>query len=277
LKEDLKNEEPNKKDLKGSKEKKQRRKVILKKALIASLIINCLWGIGLYRYKNIIVKQDGEIKALQALKIEQKTKTEEIENKLKDNEKLIKEKEKLIKNTEKEVQEKNKEIEELKKKQLINKSKVSTSNRGAISRGVSIPQIFEVSMYTKEGGAYPKDSPYYGLMTSGKKVYKGAVAVPRDIPFGSKIILKDLPDEWEYLESTYTAEDRGGAIIVKEEKLENLKLSKDFISELEKHNQIFYKDGIPYVKVRCVDIYTPNLEEANNWGRRKVQGYLVRG
>lgn len=125
--------------------------------------------------------------------------------------------------------------------------KVTLSSRGN-SRAKVKEVLFEVTMYTNEGGAYSKDDPLYGTMANGEKTHIGAVAAPKSIPFGTKILLTDLPEGWEHLgKGVFVVKDRGGAIIEKE------------------------VDG---KKVYCIDIYVGNKEYAYKWGRRIVKGYM---
>ena len=255
-------EEEIKNSLEGKNKKELNKRAILIKALICSIIINFLWGVALKGRKKTIIQQSEEIKVLQEINEEQK---EEIEEKQIEIERKVNE---LI--------EKDKLLERAKKEKKGTTNRGSFASRKKKNKKGEVPQVFEVTMYTANEGAFPKNSPHYGTMASGKKVYRGAVAVPRDIPFGSKVILKNLPKEWKYLETTFIAEDRVGAIKTKEIKLNDLELSKAFIDELKEYNQIFYKNEEPYVNVRCVDIYTPNIEEAINWGRRNIEGYLIR-
>ena len=71
----------------------------------------------------------------------------------------------------------------------------------------------------------------------------GIIAVPRDIPLGSKIYIPDLKDYKE--DGIFEAEDRGGAVIVK-------------------------KDG-----THIIDIWLKNHEEVKEFGRKKVKVYLI--
>ncbi len=280
-------EEEIKNSLEGKNKKELNKRAILIKALICSIIINFLWGVALKGRKKTILQQNEEIKVLQEMNKEQNKEIKKLQEVNNEQNEKIKKLQEMNKKQKEEIKQNQIEIEKkvdelMKKDKLLERTKKETTNRGSFisrekkSRRERIPQVYEVTMYTADEGAFPKDSPHYGTMTSGKKVYRGAVAVPRDIPFGSKIILKNLPKEWKYLETTFIAEDRGGAIKTKEIKLNDLELSKTFIDELKKYNQIFYKNEEPYVNVRCVDIYTPNIEEAINWGRRNIEGYLIR-
>lgn len=285
----MKGQKQNKKVMKNSSEEENqeqqlKRKTILVKVLICSIIINFLWGFALKSRKKTVLQQNEEIKVLQGINKEQK---EEIKKKQAEIEKKIDElteKDRQLKEIKKEEKQtkKNKNanrgtfVNRKEKNKKLTTNKTNKTVNSKTSKEKVIPQVFETTMYTANEGAFPKNSPHYGTMASGKKVYRGAVAVPKDIPFGSKITLKNLPKEWKNLETTFTAEDRGGAIKTKEIKLSDLKLNKKFINDLRKHNQIFYKNKTPYVRVRCVDIYTPDLEEAKNWGRRKIEGYLIR-
>lgn len=101
--------------------------------------------------------------------------------------------------------------------------------------------IFEVTAYTlreEECGKSP-DDPYYGITASGKKVKAWhTVAAPKDIPFGTKIYIpyfKDKPNK-----GIFVVEDRGGAI-----------------------------------KGNRLDVYMESLSEALEFGRRKLEVYIL--
>lgn len=111
-----------------------------------------------------------------------------------------------------------------------------------ISRGnVGRKMIFEVTAYTlreEECGKSP-DDPYYGITASGKKVKAWhTVAAPKEIPFGTKIYIpyfKDKPNK-----GIFVIEDRGGAI-----------------------------------KGNRLDVYMESLSEALEFGRRKLEVYIL--
>ena len=140
-----------------------------------------------------------------------------------------------------------KEDKETKKEDKETKKEGKRPSRGLSGRKFR-EATFEVTMYTNEGGAYSKDDPLYGTMANGEKTHIGAVAAPKSIPFGTKILLTDLPEGWGHLgKGVFVVKDRGGAIIEKE------------------------VDG---KKVYCIDIYVGNKEYAYKWGRRIVKGYM---
>lgn len=69
-------------------------------------------------------------------------------------------------------------------------------------------EIYEVTAYTlreSECGKSPSH-PDYGITASGSHVKEGrTIAAPQGIPFGTKIYIP-------YFDTTFTVEDRGGAI-----------------------------------------------------------------
>jgi Uncharacterized protein conserved in bacteria len=71
----------------------------------------------------------------------------------------------------------------------------------------------------------------------------GIIAVPKDIPLGSEIYIPDLKDYKE--DGIFEAEDRGGAVIVK-------------------------NDG-----THIIDVWLKNHEEVKAFGRKKVKVYLI--
>lgn len=146
-----------------------------------------------------------------------------------------------------------KEIQDLKGYVTKDDNKEKNKEVKKPSRGLSNRKFreatFEVTMYTNEGGAYSKDSPYYGTMSNGDQTHIGAVAAPKSIPFGTKILLTDLPKGWEHLgKGAFVVKDRGGKII---EKVVNGE------------------------KVYCIDIYIGDRDYAYKWGRRIVKGYII--
>lgn len=121
--------------------------------------------------------------------------------------------------------------------------------RGEISRGEVREVYFEVTMYTNAEGAFAKDSPHYGTMANGEKTHAGAVAGPRSLPFGTKIVLDESRPGFEYLTNAdLTVKDRGGAI---------------------KQKTVDGKE------VYCIDIYQPDLQTALNWGRQTIPGKII--
>ena len=72
----------------------------------------------------------------------------------------------------------------------------------------------------------------------------GIIAVPKDIPLGSKIYIPDLKSYNE--NGIFSAEDRGGAIVVK-------------------------RDG-----THIIDIWLPTHEQVKEFGRKKTVVYLLR-
>ena len=109
--------------------------------------------------------------------------------------------------------------------------------------------LFEVTMYTNAGGAWKVGSPYWGTMANGEKTHIGVVATPVEIPFGSQIIFKDIPDEWDwYLNKVFVAKDRGSAIV---------------------------KKSVDGKEIYCVDVYTEDKNLAKEWGRRIISGYII--
>lgn len=72
----------------------------------------------------------------------------------------------------------------------------------------------------------------------------GIIAVPKDIPLGSKIYIPDLKDYKE--DGIFNAEDRGGAVIVK-------------------------NDG-----THIIDIWLKTHEEVKEFGRKKALVYLLK-
>lgn len=102
-------------------------------------------------------------------------------------------------------------------------------------------EIFEVTAYTlreEECGKAP-DHPEYGITASGKYVTAWqTIAGPKSLPFGTKVYIpffKDKPNGGWFI-----VEDRGGAIV-------------------EGH----------------LDVYMENLSEALNFGRRKLEVYIL--
>jgi 3D (Asp-Asp-Asp) domain-containing protein len=71
----------------------------------------------------------------------------------------------------------------------------------------------------------------------------GIIAVPKDIPLGSKIYIPDLKDYKE--DGIFEAEDRGGAVIVK-------------------------NDG-----THIIDIWLKTHDEVKEFGRKKAKVYLI--
>ena len=68
--------------------------------------------------------------------------------------------------------------------------------------------IVEVTAYSNHfnsTGKYPND-PTYGITTSGKKTYWGAVAAGPKIPLGTKMYIEGFGNK------VFTAEDRGGGV-----------------------------------------------------------------
>lgn len=123
------------------------------------------------------------------------------------------------------------------------------SNRSLSSREKIKKALFEVTMYTNDEGAYSKNSPYFGTMANGEKTHIGAVAGPKALPFGTKIMFENLPKGWESLGKGYfVVKDRGGAIV-----------------EKSVNGQTVY----------CIDVYIGNKTIAKNWGRRLVEGYII--
>lgn len=74
-----------------------------------------------------------------------------------------------------------------------------------------------------------------GITASGVKTSRGVVAAPRHIPFGTVIRLEGL--------GNFTVQDRGGSIKA--------------------------RDG-----AICIDIWMPSHQEALNFGRRKLKGWI---
>ena len=102
-------------------------------------------------------------------------------------------------------------------------------------------EVFEVTAYTlreEECGKTP-DHPEYGITVSGKYVTEWqTIAGPKSIPFGTKVYIpffKDKPNE-----GWFVVEDRGDAIT-------------------EGH----------------FDVYMEDLSEALNFGRRKLEVYIL--
>lgn len=115
--------------------------------------------------------------------------------------------------------------------------------------GNEIEEIREVriesTMFTNAEGAWPSDSPNYGMMASGKFTYPGAVAAPRNVPIGSTVIFTNELLAFDMHTRIFTVEDRGGRIV----------------------------NGIDRV---CIDIWTDDLEQAHQWGRNKeTEGFII--
>lgn len=72
----------------------------------------------------------------------------------------------------------------------------------------------------------------------------GVIAAPKDIPLGSQIYIPELENYKE--DGIFNVEDRGGAVVVK-------------------------SDGT-YI----IDVWLPNHEQVNEFGRKKVIVYLIR-
>lgn len=183
---------------------------------------------GIYELENGIKELQNKYKIMEAdLKIAHNIKIEEL-HKIKQ-EKLKKEKERI-------------EREKTKEKNL------ALASRGGVRQN-SEKVLFEVTMYTNEGGGRPKGDPNYGRMANGEFTHKGALAAPKDIPMGSKINLNSSVPGWEHITNReYTVKDRGGAIKRKTEGGQ---------------------------EIIIIDIYTDSKTEALNWGRRRVEGYLT--
>lgn len=109
---------------------------------------------------------------------------------------------------------------------------------------------FEVSMYTNEEGYWEEGSPHWGTMRNGEKTHLGVVAAPECIAFGSNIVFDNIPEEWESVfNRIFEVKDRGSEIKEKE------------------------VDG---EKVYCIDVYIGDRDKAFEWGRRTVDGYIIK-
>lgn len=155
--------------------------------------------------------------------------------------------------------------EELKEKELVIKeyqdvlgavkgrdrdNVISASRGGGRSREVERAR-FMVTMYTNEEGYWDKRSPYFGMMANGERTYFGAVAAPDSLPFGTYIAFDDVGDDmWDKMfNRLFEVKDRGGLIVEK------------------------VIDG---EKVYCIDVYTEDKEMAFSWGRRIIDGYIIK-
>ncbi len=99
----------------------------------------------------------------------------------------------------------------------------------------------ETTMYTNDEGWWKPGDPRWGTMASGIKTSRGAVAMPRSIPFGTEVVVDGLPEEKQIV---YKVLDRGSAIVERD-------------------------DG-----TLCIDIWTDSKKEAFRWGRRQEEGWL---
>lgn len=72
----------------------------------------------------------------------------------------------------------------------------------------------------------------------------GVIAVPKNIPLGSKIYIPELKEYKE--DGIFNAEDRGGAVVVK-------------------------RDG-----THIIDVWLPTHEEVNEFGRKRTTVYIIK-
>jgi LysM repeat protein len=104
--------------------------------------------------------------------------------------------------------------------------------RSTAPTGSSSSEVWEVTAFTagyESTGKSPGDAGY-GITASGTTVTEGrTIACPPELPFGTKVTVPKLG-------STYTCEDRGGAI-----------------------------------KGRHIDVYMSNLERARAWGSQWLE------
>jgi 3D (Asp-Asp-Asp) domain-containing protein len=160
----------------------------------------------------------------------------------------LEEKEKELKDWEDKLDAREKEKEVLAQERKTNVASTMPT-RGGVTRGKVKEVMLEVTMYTNAGGWWPKDSPNYGMMANGEFTHKGAVAGPKSLPFGTKILLDETIEGFEYLlDADLTVKDRGGKIKQK------------------------IVDG---KEVYCIDIYEEDLQTALNWGRQLVPGKII--
>lgn len=106
---------------------------------------------------------------------------------------------------------------------------------------------FHATRYTNAEGWWEKDDPNYGMMANGQMTSRGAVAMPRSIPFDSTVLIMDESPFGEH-EEIFTVGDRGGAIQEK---------ADDWL---------------------CLDIWTPESDYftmAIPFGRRDLEGYVI--
>lgn len=106
---------------------------------------------------------------------------------------------------------------------------------------------FHATRYTNAEGWWENTDPNYGRMANGLMTSRGAVAMPRNIPFDSTVLITQESPFGEHNE-IFTVGDRGGAIKA---------LSDDWLG---------------------LDIWTPESEYmtiAIPFGRRDLEGYVI--
>jgi len=64
--------------------------------------------------------------------------------------------------------------------------------------------LFVVTGYCNESCGKSYDHPAYGIMYSGKRTYRGAIACPPEMPLGTEVYLPGM--------GKFICEDRGGGI-----------------------------------------------------------------
>jgi len=135
-------------------------------------------------------------------------------------------------NTYREECEKKRQIEE--QKRIEKEKKLEEERKRKERESKRVPMTFELSAYC----SCSQCSDGWGTNTaSGLPVQEGFVALPKDIPFGTKVIIPELGAE-------YTCQDRGGFIEYTDE---------------------------GYMRV---DVYMSSHEACLQFGRFVVEGYL---
>lgn len=121
---------------------------------------------------------------------------------------------------------------DLKKQMYIEKAEREQKEKEENNK---IPTTFEISFYCPCSYCCDLNT---GITASGKNVQEGMVALPKDIPFGTKVVIPSLHKE-------YVCEDRGGFI--------------------EYTNEGYMR----------VDVFLNSHNECIKYGRFVVDGYLV--
>ena len=128
-------------------------------------------------------------------------------------------------------------LEEEKRREELYKTVPKEIVHKTLSRGGNIQEInLRVSFYTV---SYQETGKIDGITASGKRIQEGHIAMPKDIPFGTRVYIEGLGE--------YTCEDRGGAIT-------------------------YTNDG-----TMKVDVYIPNATQKQlmNLGVVYTKGYII--